>query len=185
VIVFAMFKLMLLNLLWLVLICTAGWSVPACGQDELRPPKLESLRSLLKLPDHWRCINQRGIDTASGTLVSTEKEDLAISYLNGLEVDKASSAKNNPGFKWQKSGRFKQTDGKTGRVSERKFVCLLNKENTLFITFPAEYPPLIFSAEVKSNEQVEYAIELVLRHGRTLIKGGRYEDGPVPPPVEK
>jgi hypothetical protein len=142
------------------------------ADDELRAPKFKALNALKDLPDHWDFVPARfSIDTEDGSFVSKESE-LEIRFHNGIHAGERASAKHYPDFKWLTKGRIKSRNRRTDRVTEKEFVCLLSKENLLVMTFPGDGPdegPANFFVEVKTNEDIEYAAELVLRHRNVLL----------------
>ena len=142
--------------------------VGRAADDVLRAPKFETLNALKELPEHWDCVPARfSIDTEDGSFVSKESE-LEVRFSNNWHAGEEANVKRFPDPKWLLKGRIKSRNRRTGKATEKEFVCLLSKENFLVITFPSEGPANFF-AEVKTNEDIEYVAELVLRHRNVLL----------------
>lgn len=131
----------------------------AGAAEELSPPKFGELNKVRKLPDHWEASPKHEFvtDSDSGWFASSELK-LRVVWEMGTGGEWASAARN-PGYKWRR----------TGRIGKTEFSYLLSKDNRLYMTFPKEGPWNLY-ADVKTDEEIAYVLELVGRHRYRLLE---------------
>jgi len=115
------------------------------------------LSGLPSFPKHWKNVPGQGTDSRVGQFTST-KSDIVIQYDIGRLAGECADVDSFPNRQWLKSGR----------LAGSTFQYLLDKDDTLYVTFSDE-GPANFWAKVKDQTEIDYILELLARYRINLL----------------
>jgi hypothetical protein len=145
-------------------------------------------KNITKLPSHWKAVETRGVDSAPGYFESTEK-GLKINYDIGSGLGVEHMRTRRPFVNWHQLFFYKSDIILCFRNDNMIYISITTKEkykrsatqyyeNSLFGAEAYRKAGMMstrssgdnFYAEFKSEEELEYIIELVARHWRELFE---------------
>jgi len=132
-------------------------SCAGCSSDDAHEKLV--LNNLPAYPPHWRNTPGQGTDSTVGQLTSTEHK-LVIKYDIGRLAGEYADAKAYPEHQWVKSGQ----------LAGSKFQYLLDKGDTLYVTFSSE-GPANFWASISDQSDIDYMIELLAKYRSRMVTG--------------